>query len=863
MEYLDPVKNLLSTNIAVAPSPASTGTTFTVTTGQGVNFPDPLTDGQYNLVICPAGAAPTPTNSTIVRVTARDGDEFTVVRDVEDSNTRSIVVDDVVAMNITAKMMEDIDDTLATKTDNQTTQEIVTVGSTGDFATINDALSYLTQKHPNYNDGTDTRAIIRLQDGFIMQEQVLINGQELGWITIESESGTGQSIESFAAGTEITDYARPEITRVRISYSVTYTQDEDEYGDPVGDPYVAEGDGADVLNGSWVSLELPTAAKHYFWFNVDGGATDPALSGTGHEVVVTDEEVEAPTAAEALKTAITAVTGFTATRDGQYVTVNNDADGAVTTATKNGIPDISIMQTGRDTGYRVKITITGHGLTNGDRIVIRDHAGDVEEVDYNGVWYVADATADDFHLDYASNPDAVYSASRAGSEVSGEVVSPEPVVASREALTQTWEFFYQPAFGVARGTLPTIGCEFEMDETGDNPYMSYKDGLCATDQGKINIMPFCGFSNAGGCNIYGTRSSIINANDAIANDAGRHGVWAYSNTIINARRVEAKDCGWAGVSEDEGNGFDDMNRPVGCGMVATRLSIINAEGAVATGSQGDNFLAEFGGQINCEGHDSNATVGTSTNGLDFNVRRGIIYQGDGVIMPNRGGWDYISVPLTFNSVDDPTGVINCAGANTFLSAGMRVKFDNDANTIYGIITAVTSTTFTFLHEMSSSVALTLMADSAITNAYYSAQQTPLGFPRETWKWRLGGSVENKYISWPASGLHFFDTTTDLPIAPWLISCSFLWHDRITSDSNSKRLRMQLYRGTTRINRLWQRDHDKGGTHDGFIHVSCANIPFNNEAKDILRVGADKVTGESWDEMGTASSGSIEATCAYL
>jgi len=114
MNVLDPVENLLVSVIAVAPSPAVSGTTFTVATGHGALFPDPATDGAYNLVIYPTGIATTRFNSTIVRVTGRTGDVFTVTRDVEGSNTREILEGDEVAMNITAKMMTDIDAALAT-----------------------------------------------------------------------------------------------------------------------------------------------------------------------------------------------------------------------------------------------------------------------------------------------------------------------------------------------------------------------------------------------------------------------------------------------------------------------------------------------------------------------------------------------------------------------------------------------------------------------------------------------------------------------------------------------------------------------------------------------------------------------------
>jgi hypothetical protein len=102
------------------------------------------------------------------------------------------------------------------------------------------------------------------------------------------------------------------------------------------------------------------------------------------------------------------------------------------------------------------------------------------------------------------------------------------------------------------------------------------------------------------------------------------------------------------------------------------------------------------------------------------------------------GWIPAGETWTYSSVDDPTGIIAFADADTILSLGMRIKFTNGGNTIYGIVTAVTSTTFTFLHEMEtdgSGDAVNLMADSAITNPYYSTQKAPFGFPISPLSWQ--------------------------------------------------------------------------------------------------------------------------------
>jgi hypothetical protein len=64
---------------------------------------------------------------------------------------------------------------------------VVTVGATGDFTTLNDALEELSSRRPGYIRG-GFQTEVRLLAGYVMQEQVIVNGVNLGWITITSES---------------------------------------------------------------------------------------------------------------------------------------------------------------------------------------------------------------------------------------------------------------------------------------------------------------------------------------------------------------------------------------------------------------------------------------------------------------------------------------------------------------------------------------------------------------------------------------------------------------------------------------------------------------------------------------------------
>src|SRR5690625_3632153 len=63
----------------------------------------------------------------------------------------------------------------------------VTVGDNGDYSTINEALNYLTTKYPAYKSVGNVKATIKLLSGFVMSEQVLVRGLNLGWIEIVGE----------------------------------------------------------------------------------------------------------------------------------------------------------------------------------------------------------------------------------------------------------------------------------------------------------------------------------------------------------------------------------------------------------------------------------------------------------------------------------------------------------------------------------------------------------------------------------------------------------------------------------------------------------------------------------------------------
>jgi hypothetical protein len=103
--------NFAYSTVLTAPSPASSGTSLTVQSGNGALFPTP----PFNAAVWPTGVIPVASNAEIVRVTNISGDTFTITRNQESSNNRSIIVGDQIAATITKKSFTDIE-TLFTDT---------------------------------------------------------------------------------------------------------------------------------------------------------------------------------------------------------------------------------------------------------------------------------------------------------------------------------------------------------------------------------------------------------------------------------------------------------------------------------------------------------------------------------------------------------------------------------------------------------------------------------------------------------------------------------------------------------------------------------------------------------------------------
>lgn len=95
-------KNFAISSVATAPSPATSGTSLVVASGEGARFPGV----PFKATIWPSSATTTPANAEVVTVTARATDTLTIVRAQESSTARTVVVGDQIAATLTASMYD-------------------------------------------------------------------------------------------------------------------------------------------------------------------------------------------------------------------------------------------------------------------------------------------------------------------------------------------------------------------------------------------------------------------------------------------------------------------------------------------------------------------------------------------------------------------------------------------------------------------------------------------------------------------------------------------------------------------------------------------------------------------------------------
>jgi hypothetical protein len=100
----------------------------------------------------------------------------------------------------------------------------VTVGSGGDFGTINDAINYLVNNFlpPCYRTNSGTpKAKIRILSGTTIAENIVVDGLDLSWITIESVDNTVTVNSTALSGTFIVGYNGARLPKINVFFNMS------------------------------------------------------------------------------------------------------------------------------------------------------------------------------------------------------------------------------------------------------------------------------------------------------------------------------------------------------------------------------------------------------------------------------------------------------------------------------------------------------------------------------------------------------------------------------------------------------------------------------------------------------------------
>ena len=260
----------------------------------------------------------------------------------------------------------EVDDLLDDKSTLQDANMTVTVGTGGDYPTINAALEYLSKLQPLYASAGIT-ATINLLTGFVMAEQVLVRGLDMGWVTI-----TGADAETTITNTALTtnfttaDYAFSSFPAFGVSRGGVLPRIDQLFrfnvanvgSDKHGIMAVGAGSSADVLAGAGVNdagtngiyarrgstinaASANASGVGTYGIYANGGSTINAnganASGAGTRGIVADNgstiNADAADASGAGTYGISADDGSTISADGAIGTLSQ----AINTVTNGGI----------------------------------------------------------------------------------------------------------------------------------------------------------------------------------------------------------------------------------------------------------------------------------------------------------------------------------------------------------------------------------------------------------------------------------------------------------------------------------------------------------------------------------------------
>lgn len=265
----------------------------------------------------------------------------------------------------------------------------------------------------------------------------------------------------------------------------------------------------------------------------------------------------------------------------------------------------------------------------------------------------------------------------------------------------------------------------------------------------------------------------------------------------------------------------------------------------------------------------------SDNGTNKKFTKATLLAGLAPLDPQLTGWNPDAETWVYHSVDDPTGYIKIEDKDVSAnySVGYRIMFTNGGNVIKGIITAITysdpDTIITFLHEIdpTDSQALNLMANSAITDVYYSPVKAPYGFPLSPEKWSIV-VTDSTQRSQTTSGTTIYNMgsiSIDIPIGVWDLSYQIVGQIGNTSSSAGNKF-MTLGLSTANNTFVSAYSSTVAGGEVKFVRSALHRKFFYEvSSKTTLYMNGrdDAGSGAVIYFLNVETAMTITATCAYL
>lgn len=488
--------------------------------------------------------------------------------------------------------------------------QTITVGSGGDYSTINDALAAATALRPKYAEG-GLAVTVRLLSGFTMSEQVRVLDQDLSWIKISSVDATvtidrasiTTTFQSQKAAFNVRNGKLPSIT-CAFSMNTTgtadnqngvYCRDGSVYFSSVAKMENCTGSNVQVVGGTF--------------FAESGAEFDGAVNGDGLDLSGCAAYIEGVQANSNGRHGIQAdnarvsASGSTASSNGSsgFAAFNGAIiDVGPTTATGNGVSnyradraflvDESELQPFLgDDGEKLQTKLAAKAAVAGDATqtfsvgtaTSAAHAmrkGQTETLLAQKVGLVS--TTQTITVGSGGDYSTINAAFEAASKLRPEYVSDgvtievrlltgftmaeqvfvvnqdlshvtltsadAEVTITRSALTTAFETVHYPAFGFRNSRSPIFDVLFNMDSSGT---ATYRSGVVA-EQGSFVYFKFesgAGFKNAGQYNLLIRRNSGISAKDCIFTGAGDNGMDTEAYAYGWLRGCDFSNAGRAGV----------------------------------------------------------------------------------------------------------------------------------------------------------------------------------------------------------------------------------------------------------------------------------------------------------------------------